>query len=68
MSPSQNVDSVYIQDSSMHDFPSILIEDIAPEQVMSPVLKRLIEEVKNEVDCSTSYAYDRVHNKHNRGR
>lgn len=34
-------------------------------QIASPTLARLIEEVKND-NQSTPYAYDRVHNRHNR--
>lgn len=33
--------------------------------VTSPTLERLIEEVKND-NKSTVHAYDRVHNRHNR--
>jgi hypothetical protein len=45
------------------------VVDIDPDQVASPALRRLLEEVRNEdIGCSTlSYGpYDRVHNKHNR--
>jgi hypothetical protein len=44
--------------------------DIDPEQIASPALKRLLEEVRNEdMGCNGEpYAYDRVHNTHNRGR
>lgn len=43
--------------------PSPLDVDLA--QVSSPALSRILEEVRNE-DASTSRAYDRVHNRHNR--
>ena len=46
------------EDSSNLDF------DINAE-VNNPVLKRLIEEVRNEIKNST-VAYNRVHNRHNR--
>ena len=35
------------------------------KEAMSPVLKRLIEEVRNE-STEGLRAYDRVHNRHNR--
>ena len=35
------------------------------ESLESPVLLRLIEEIKNHTD-STTHNYDRVHNRHNR--
>ncbi|BCT69467.1 YhhA family cyclophane-containing RiPP [Nitrosospira sp. NRS527] len=35
------------------------------KNISSPVLARLIQEVKNE-ERSTTQAYDRVHNRHNR--
>ena len=42
----------------------------SPEEAASaaahPVLSRLLEEVRNERDVEASY--DRVHNRHNRGR
>ena len=36
-------------------------------KLSSPALARLIEEVRNE-ETPTTHAYDRVHNRHNRGR
>lgn len=39
--------------------------DMQVASVASPTLARLIEEVKND-NQSTLYAYDRVHNRHNR--
>jgi hypothetical protein len=51
-----------IQGSSVrHSIPS----DVQVVSVASPTLARLIEEVKND-NQSTLYAYDRVHNRHNR--
>ncbi len=41
-------------------------EEIPASAVDHPVLSRLIEEVRN--DTATESAYDRVHNRHNRGR
>jgi hypothetical protein len=48
------------------EIPAVI--DIDPDQVASPALKRLLEEVQNEdMGCSGEpYAYDRAHNKHNR--
>jgi glutamate racemase len=51
-----------LQGSSVrHSIPS----DVQVASVASPTLARLIEEVKND-NQSTLYAYDRVHNRHNR--
>ncbi|WP_421743940.1 YhhA family cyclophane-containing RiPP [Candidatus Methylobacter oryzae] len=51
-----------LQGSSVrHNMPS----DVQVVSVTSPTLARLIEEVKND-NQSTLYAYDRVHNRHNR--
>jgi hypothetical protein len=46
------------------------VVDIDPDQVASPALRRLLEEVQNaDTGCNGEpYAYDRVHNTHNRGR
>ena len=38
----------------------------SPDAARHPVLSRLIEEVRNERHVETRY--DRVHNRHNRGR
>jgi hypothetical protein len=50
------------------EIPAVV--DIDPDQVASPALKRLLEEVRNEeTGCNGEpYAYDRTHNTHNRGR
>ncbi len=39
--------------------------EISIDKIESPVLLRLIDEVKNDSE-STVYSYDRVHNRHNR--
>ena len=39
---------------------------IPAEAINHPVLSRLMEEVRNEADVESRY--DRVHNRHNRGR
>ena len=41
--------------------------EVDTRKISSVVLARLIEEVRNE-QLSTTYVYDRVHNRHNRGR
>ena len=38
----------------------------SPQVEQNPVLSRLLDEVRNDRDTSSSY--DRVHNRHNRGR
>ena len=50
-------------DVSTETLPSPI--DVELSKVSSPALARIIEEVRNE-DASTSRAYDRVHNRHNR--
>ena len=46
--------------------PPELLE-VDTSKISSAVLARLIEEVRNE-KSSTTHVYDRVHNRHNRGR
>lgn len=41
--------------------------EIDTSKIASPVLARLIEEVRNE-ESLTAGAYNRTHNRHNRGR
>ena len=41
--------------------------EVDTSKLSSAVLARLIEEVQNE-ETPTRQAYDRVHNRHNRGR
>jgi hypothetical protein len=43
------------------------LSEIDVQQIPSPVLARLIEEVRNE-EPSTPNAYNRYHNRHNRSR
>lgn len=48
--------------------PSILeLIEVDTSKIPSAVLARLIEEVRAE-QPSTTHVYDRVHNRHNRGR
>ena len=46
--------------------PPELLE-VDTSKISSAVLARLIEEVRDEKPLTT-YVYDRVHNRHNRGR
>ena len=39
--------------------------DVDLTKISSPALSRILEEVRNE-EVSTTRAYDRVHNRHNR--
>jgi hypothetical protein len=41
--------------------------EVDTSKISSAVLARLIEEVRNE-KLSAAHVYDRVHNRHNRGR
>jgi hypothetical protein len=45
-------------------FDSVIIE---PSKLNNSLLERLIEEVKND-NANNIFAYDRSHNRHNRGR
>jgi hypothetical protein len=42
-------------------------QELDVDQISSPALARLIEEVRNEEDL-TAHAYNRTHNRHNRSR
>lgn len=43
------------------------IDEIDMSDISSPVLARLIEEVRNE-EIYNAHAYNRTHNRHNRSR
>ncbi|MDP1558648.1 MAG: YhhA family cyclophane-containing RiPP [Nitrosomonas sp.] len=45
--------------------PNEQLVEIVIDEIDSPALSRLIEEVRNDSE-STVYNYDRVHNRHNR--
>jgi len=53
------------QTTELPSSPELL--EIDTSKIPSAVLARLIEEVRNEKP-STTHVYDRVHNRHNRGR
>ncbi|WP_371113165.1 YhhA family cyclophane-containing RiPP [Nitrosomonas oligotropha] len=63
------MDSTMIQSSPHFRFdttiPNEQLVEIDIDEIDSPVLSRLIEEVRNDSE-STIYNYDRVHNRHNR--
>ena len=46
------------------------IQDIDPSEIGSPALKRLIQDVRGEPEGAAAMpsAYNRMHNRHNRGR
>ncbi len=46
------------------------IEDVSPEDIDSPALRRLIEDVQDQSTQATAplQLYNRMHNRHNRGR
>ena len=43
------------------------LRELEVSKISSPVLARLIEEVRNEEELS-AHAYNRMHNRHNRSR
>jgi len=53
------------QTTELPSSPELL--EIDTSKIPSAVLARLIEEVRHEKP-STTHVYDRVHNRHNRGR
>ena len=53
------------QAAEAHSIPELL--EVDTSKIASAVLARLIEEVRNEKPSAT-HVYDRVHNRHNRGR
>jgi len=49
------------------EIPAVV--DIDPDQVGSPALRRIVEEVQNDAELvAVAGHYDRTHNRHNRGR
>lgn len=52
--------SMQLKNSRSDEFINVLTDEVE-----SPVLARLIEEIKNQSE-STVHNYDRVHNRHNR--
>lgn len=52
--------SMQLESSSQDQFVNVMTDEVE-----SPVLARLIEEIRNQSE-STVRNYDRVHNRHNR--
>lgn len=46
---------------------SFEVPEIDANEISSPTLARLIEEVRNE-EANSAHAYNRMHNRHNRSR
>jgi hypothetical protein len=44
------------------------VEQVSPERLSSPVLRRLLEEIRDEGSTTLIDGYNRTHNRHNRGR
>ena len=67
--PDEDIVSTKRQSSSSTSASGFMV-DVDPDQISNPVLKRLLDEVRNDSACCPehTYAYDRVHNRHNRGR
>ncbi|NKC13731.1 MAG: hypothetical protein GKR94_16550 [Gammaproteobacteria bacterium] len=55
---------------SVDDIARRAIHEIDPEQVPSPALRRLIQDLRQapDDDLAATTGYNRVHNRHNRGR
>ena len=46
----------------------LAVLDVDPNEVASPALKRLIQDIQEETPIPSVTAYNRMHNRHNRGR
>ena len=55
-----------LDSSTVEQLARVAIKDIDPDEVNSPALKRLIQDIQEETPAPS--AYNRVHNRHNRGR
>lgn len=44
------------------------IEDVNPDDIDSPALRRLLKDVRDGSDQEMHQVYNRIHNRHNRGR
>ena len=56
-----------LEDVTINVAPQIEQVVVEVEQIPNSVLQRLMEEVKND-NANNMFAYDRAHNRHNRGR
>ena len=55
-----------LNSTAVEQLARVAIEDINPSEVKSPALKRLIQDIQEETPEPS--AYNRMHNRHNRGR
>ena len=55
-----------LDSTAVERLAQMAIKDINPDKVKSPVLKRLIQDIQEETPPPN--AYNRMHNRHNRGR
>ena len=44
------------------------LEDVNPDDIDSPALRRLLKDVRDGSDQEMPQLYNRIHNRHNRGR
>lgn len=61
MSDHDNLDS-----TAVDRLARVAIQDVNPDEVKSPALQRLIRDIQEETPAPS--AYNRMHNRHNRGR
>ena len=55
-----------LDSTAVDQLERVAIQDINPNEVKSPALKRLIQDIQEETPAPS--AYNRLHNRHNRGR
>lgn len=56
-----------VQDEEVPQEQALEIQELRTEDIASPTLLRLIEEVQME-EANSANAYNRMHNRHNRSR
>ena len=59
-------DNDVLESTAVDRLARVAIKDINPDEVKSPALKRLIHDIQEETPAPC--AYNRMHNRHNRGR
>lgn len=62
-----NLSETTLLESAEAEVPAGQRQELDVDQISSPALARLIEEVQNEEELSAN-AYNRTHNRHNRSR
>ena len=62
------VNNLELDDGTVEQLETMAIQDIDPEEVASPALKRLIQDIQAATPTPNATAYNRMHNRHNRGR